>query len=94
MDAKKELAWLKKNVTRLGFSLDISPNKYIKIASEHFVAKWELIDNKIVFEVTNTKLADTMIREGWEDYWGEVDNLDRSILWVNTGTKSVVFNEN
>lgn len=79
----------KKDIQKMGFSIEIFHNKSIQIGSDNFTVIFEK-DNFKVFNNTNVK-ALTMNQEQWEEYSAEVDNLERAILWINTQIKSIVF---
>lgn len=79
----------KKDIQKMGFSIEIFHNKSIQIGSDNFTVIFEK-DNFKVFNNTNVKTL-TMNQEQWEEYSEEVDNLERAILWINTQIKSIVF---
>lgn len=80
---------VKKDIQKMGFSIEIFHNKSIQIGSDNFTIIFEK-NNFKVFNNTNVK-ALTMNQEQWENYSAEVDNLNRAIFWVNTQIKSIVF---
>lgn len=79
----------KKDIQKMGFSIEIFHNKSIQIGSDNFTVIFEK-DNFKVFNNTNVKDL-TMNQEQWEEYSAEVDDLERAILWINTQIKSIVF---
>jgi len=82
------IATVKKDIQKMGFSIEIFHNYQIQVASDNFNVIWE--KNNFIIINKNIQLP-SLNQEQWENYSGEIDNLDRAILWVNTQLKSIVF---
>lgn len=80
---------IKSDIRNMGFDIDINKGKSIKISTPHYIAIWKDAETYNVW--TLAKTDDVMDQLKWEDFSGEIDNLDRAILWVNTELKSIVF---
>lgn len=78
----------KKDIQKMGFSIDIFHNKSIQIDSVSYTVIWE---SNGLFEVITHEINHAMAQGEWEDFSAEVDNLNRAIFWVNTQIKSIVF---
>ena len=79
---------IKKDIQKMGFSIEIFHNRQIQIGTDSFTVIWE---RNGLFQVLNHEVNYAMNQEQWEDYSAEVDNLNRAIFWVNTQLKSIVF---
>lgn len=79
---------IKKDIQKMGFSIEIFHNRQIQIGSVCYTVFWE---SNGLFEVIAHKINHGMDKAEWEELVAEVDNLNRAIFWVNTQLKSIVF---
>ena len=79
----------KRDIQKMGFNVEIQKGEYIRFYSDRF----EVVFNKYPgYEVRFREQVEEMNQEEFEDYYGEIDNLNRAILWVNTQLKELVLN--
>lgn len=79
---------IKKDIQKMGFSIEIFHNRQIQIGSVSYTVFWE---SNGLFEVIAHEINHGMNKAEWEEFVAEVDNLNRAILWVNTQLKDIVF---